>query len=105
MVKVNTVRLVADAGAFHKFEMEIVVEKHASTAGADAPEAPNPKLQAPKKLQIRSSTIRSAGASRSQTPFGNEESKCMSSGGWRSTPRDLAARDDSEPLLQQSRDF
>ena len=49
-------RLVADAGAFNKLEMETTAKKRVSCHGApsvttNAPEAPSTKIQAPKKLQ------------------------------------------------------
>jgi hypothetical protein len=53
MVKVNTVGLVTDAGAFHKLEIENETKKRVSRGAPgvalNAPEAPSTKTQAPKR--------------------------------------------------------
>src|SRR5881394_1005624 len=59
-------RLVADAGAFHKLEMELARKKCVSSRGApsvatNAPEAPSTKIQAPKKHQYSNIKSRSEG--------------------------------------------
>src|SRR5437868_12378066 len=59
MVKVNTLRLVADAGAFHKLEMGLAQEKERAVIGWRA-KPTRRKHQAPKSKLQRSTNIQTS---------------------------------------------